>query len=211
MRVYVGSILTNLNYINKRNRASGRVALNLLGSLFLLLVVSCSQVFQPTPIEDVPFRDRADTQTIGTVRVTAAVPSAAESRALFVTDLYRQGIQPIWLQIENLGEESLTFLPVGTDSGYFTPLDSAGLITGKTSKKEGQQVNDFFFDSSMVPYVEPGEIRSGFLFSRLDEGTKRVLGHAEDRQDEDGHDRAVDQHRDIGPSIGLRLIRNRAR
>jgi len=172
MKALSRRLINSLNFRNLRNQRLWDSFSLLSGSLCLLLIVGCSQVFQPTPIEEVPFRDRSETQTIGTVRVTAAVPSAAESRALFATNLYQKGIQPIWLQIENLGNEQLTFLQVGTDSGYFTPLDSAGLLTRKSSKTKSQQINNFFFDKSMNPYVEPGETRSGFLFSRLDEGTK---------------------------------------
>ena len=140
--------------------------------LSLVLLTGCSQAFQPTPIDEIALHDRAQTQTLGAVRITVAVPSAAESRALFVADLYQKEIQPIWLQIENLGDEQLTFLPIGTDPGYFTPLDSAGLMTGKTFKKSSQQINEYFFARSMHPFIAPHETRSGFLFSRLDEGTK---------------------------------------
>ncbi len=166
------NFIQQLNFGKMQSRNNWLAPLKALGWLGLLLLVGCSYAFQPTPIDKVPFRDRAETQTLGSAHVTVAVPSAAEARALFATDLYQKGIQPIWLQIENRGENELTFLPVGTDAGYFTPLDSAGLITSKTSKKEDQQVNDYFFDRSMTRFIAPGETRSGFLFTRLDEGTK---------------------------------------
>lgn len=172
MRAAMQKVIDSLIPGKLHKRTNGQTVLKLLGALSLLLTVGCSHTFQPSPIDEVPFRDRAQTQTLGTVRVTVAVPSAAESRALFATDLYKKGIQPIWLEIENLGEEDLTFLPVGTDSGYFTPLDSAGLITRKTSKTDRQQVNNYFFDRSMTLFIAPDEARSGFIFSRLDEGTK---------------------------------------
>ena len=87
----------------------------------ILAFYGCA-TFNPRPIDEVPFRERAQTQYEGNVRVTAAVPSTGESKALFGVNLYRRGIQPIWLEIENNDEESVWFLPIGLDPDYFTPL-----------------------------------------------------------------------------------------
>ena len=74
--------------------------------LLCLTIYSCA-TFNPRPIEEVPFRDRAETQYKDNVRVTASVLSAEESQSLFDLPLYDQGIQPIWLEIENNDEKNV--------------------------------------------------------------------------------------------------------
>ena len=57
------------------------------------------------------------------LRVTAAVLSAEESEAVFGVSLYKRGIQPVWLEIENKDEEPTWFLPFSVDPDYFSPLE----------------------------------------------------------------------------------------
>ena len=73
----------------------------------LLALPSCAS-FDPRPIEEVAFKERSQTQTEKNVRVTVAVLSSKESQEIFSVDLYRQKIQPIWLEIENQDEEPVT-------------------------------------------------------------------------------------------------------
>ena len=65
-------------------------ALRTLTSLImvLLLVTACATVFDPVPADQLEFLDRAQTQERDGIRVTTAVPSADETRALFGTSLY---------------------------------------------------------------------------------------------------------------------------
>ena len=64
--------------------------------------------------DSIPFRDRAQTQASGAISVSAAVPGAEETRALFDIPLYDSGIQPIWLQVENRTNDWVRYAPVGT-------------------------------------------------------------------------------------------------
>lgn len=68
--------------------------------IIILLCFGC-EGFDPRATDEVPFRQRAQTQSERDIRVTAAVPSEEESKALFDVNLYKKGIQPIWLEIEN--------------------------------------------------------------------------------------------------------------
>ena len=58
-----------------------------------------------------PPNDRQFVNIERNVRVATAVPSADETEEIFGSNLYRRNIQPVWLQIENLGETTLMFLP----------------------------------------------------------------------------------------------------
>jgi hypothetical protein len=137
----------------------------------VLLITACGSapVFNQIPEGD--YRERIQTQETDRIRVSAAVPSARESEDLFGRRLYREGIQPVWLEIENNAETSVTFLPVGLDPEYYSPLEVASLGSGKPPSAENL-VDRFFIDQSIDLMIDPGEKLSGFVFTKLDEGTK---------------------------------------
>ncbi len=119
------------------------------------------------------FMSRAQQQTTEGITVTAAVPSAEEAKKLFGLPLYKQGVQPVWLEIENNRSARVSFLAVGLDPQYFTPIETANL--GNRDGRSGPAdpiLEQAFFSQRMGSFVEPGEKRSGFVFSALDEGTK---------------------------------------
>jgi len=139
--------------------------------LCFLTIYSCA-TFKPLPIEEIPFRDRAQTQNKNNVRVTAAVLSAKESQALFDLPLYDQGIQPVWLEIENSDEGDMWFTPVGLDPDYFAPLEVAYMNRGMFSGNANKKMEEYFHAQGMKKYIPTGGIRSGFVFTNLDRGTK---------------------------------------
>ena len=114
--------------------------------------------------------DRLHSQTERDVRITAAVPSALETREIFKSDLYRQNIQPVWVQVENLGDEQLFLTPMGLDSGYYTAREVASRSRGSITT----QPRNRDFEQMGVGRLElpPHSIQSGYIFSRVDEGTK---------------------------------------
>jgi hypothetical protein len=136
---------------------------------FLITACASAPVFNQIPEGD--YRERIQTQESDRIRVSAAVPSAKESEALFGRRLYREGIQPVWLEIENRRDTSVTFLPVGLDPEYYSPLEVASLGAGNQRSSEAL-VDRFFIDQSIDLMIDPGEALSGFVFTTLDEGTK---------------------------------------
>ena len=129
------------------------------------------------------YLDRAQSQEKEGIRVTAGVPSAEETKALFGTSLYRRGVQPVWLKIENSGSEYVSFLPVGLDPAYFTPIEAANLdVTDKQLADSKDRVNLQFFKAGIGNNIAPGGESNGFIFSVLDEGTKSfnvdVISHS---------------------------------
>jgi hypothetical protein len=118
---------------------------------------------------------RVYTQTQGDLRVTTAVPSAKETRAIFGKPLYKNNVQPVWLKVENLGKERIWFLPVGLDPAYFTPLEAAYRHREQDLIEDSDESDSLmrqFLDSRMGMVIGPGETRVGYVFARLDEGTK---------------------------------------
>ncbi len=139
--------------------------------LFMLAVTGCA-TYNPRPISEIPFLDRAQTQYENNVQVTAAVPSAEESKKLFGVNLYGRGVQPIWLKIENKDEEPLYFLPVGLDPDYFSPIEAAYVNHFTFSTPDNDKMTRHFFEGGQVIYIAPGTTRSGFVYTPVDEGTK---------------------------------------
>ncbi len=151
----------------RRNvREQSRVAIL---AIWIIAAAGCASSFDPQPIDSVPFRERAQTQTDSGVRVTAAVPSASETRDLFGISLYKKRMQPVWLEIENTTDDWISFLPIGVDRDYYSPIEVASL---NRKQKDRDQAEQYFFDSGFNLEIEPGETRTGFIFTNLDEGTK---------------------------------------
>jgi len=141
----------------------------LLSILFVLNGCATQPAVNPLPEGD--FRERIQTQEMQGVIVSAGVPSASETRKIFGKPLYREGIQPVWLEIENRRDQPVSFLPVGLDPQYFTPLEVANLEADENLPPSAL-MDRFFLDQGIDLVILPGEKLGGFIFSRLDEGTK---------------------------------------
>jgi hypothetical protein len=138
----------------------------------LFLLTACASA--PRPVTEMPegdYRERIQVQEAGGIRVSAAVPSAKESQSLFGKPLYKNGMQPVWLKIQNSRDTAVTFLPVGLDPEYFPPLEVANLDASDSEPVESL-VDKFFMGQSMRLLIPPGAELSGFVFTKLDEGTK---------------------------------------
>jgi hypothetical protein len=123
-------------------------------------------------LEDVPFRERAQTKSEGNVTVTAAVPSAEESRKLFGVSVYKRGVQPIWLEIENRDEKPVYFLPLSLDPNYFSPFEAAYVSHFAYVTPANDEMDRYFFKRRQGIRIAPGTTRSGFVYTPVDEGTK---------------------------------------
>ncbi len=136
-------------------------------------LVGC-RTFSPTPVEQVPFRERAQTQSRDGITVTAAVLSSDEARAIFDVNLYKKKIQPIWIEIENATGETLAFLPRSIDPEYLSVLEVAQKSHWTWSKKANREKRAYFYDHRMRYRLPAGETVSGFVFSNRDLGARWV-------------------------------------
>ena len=143
----------------------------LVGLTFLILL-GCTTTYRPRPIEDTNYFKRTQTKSEGNHRVTAAVLSAEETETVFGFALYKKGIQPIWLEIENKDDKPTWFLPYSVDPDYFSPLEVTYPYHRTFDKMYNDQVDRFFLDHAMGLYIAPGTTRSGFVFTNLSLGTK---------------------------------------
>jgi len=100
------------------------------------------------------------------------VPGADEMEALTSLDLYSQGIQPVWLRIENLGDKRIRVALWSIDDEYFSPMEVAWKNRGGYSKIEQVEMERWFLESQMPRFIPPGESRSGFVYTHTEKGTK---------------------------------------
>jgi len=150
---------------------------NFRGSMIVtgLLIVSASigcASFNPTPMDEVDFRDRAESITKDDITVTVAVLSAEEAKAVFDAKLYKKNIQPIWLEITNGTDRTLAFLPRSVDPNYHSALEVAQKAHQMWSKKANREKRKFFYDQQLRIELPPRQTVSGFVFGDRDEGVR---------------------------------------
>lgn len=148
-------------------------------AVWLLLVagrffVDLVRPYDPRPLDEVAFLDHAKTQTIGPVRVTASALSPNESQAVFGVALALYGVQPVWLEIENGDTLPLFYLRAGTDPEWFSPYEAYWLTRFKAPRNANRHMEDRFYELQFESPVFPGQTKSGFIFTRLDEGAKAL-------------------------------------
>lgn len=140
----------------------------LIACLFWLVNIPAlaGELVQGTQVP--PPNDRLYATSEGDLTVTTAVPSAKETKSIFGADLYRRNVQPVWVQVENRGDRTLFLTPMGMDRRYYTPRETAqrSLLSNAERVKELQQRG-----VEHLP-VPPHSIQSGYVFGRVDEGTK---------------------------------------
>jgi hypothetical protein len=160
-----------------RNLENNCMNLHLRSFLILLglsaLCAGCGgRAYVYEPVASTQIQDRAESQSDESVRVSAAVPGRDEAEVIFGIALYDQGIQPVWLEIENKGPEQVRYSLVSTDSDYFSPLEVAYTNRSGFSDEARVEMERRLYELAMPRYIDPGETRSGFVFTHADNGAK---------------------------------------
>lgn len=154
-----------------RSLPGGRLWLLPLLAVITLSMVAVAQeeraLFQGKQVA--PPNDRLHIQTDRNLTVATAVPSADETRKIFGVDLYSRNVQPVWVQVENSSENAVILTPMGLDSGYFTPRETANRVRTRADESQSE---DMERRGVVRLTVAPNSIQSGYIFSRVDEGTK---------------------------------------
>lgn len=154
-----------------KGRSVWRVSARLLSLLLLGMPPGVADEARPLlqGKQSPPPNERLHSQTRGELTVTTAVPSAAEAQRIFGADLYRRNIQPVWVQVENRSDESLYLAPVSLDPAYFSPRESASRIRNDADLQLRENLE---LSGIKQLQVAPRSIQSGYIFTRVDEGTK---------------------------------------
>ena len=152
-------------------RISRRTALS---CAVLMCFVGC-RTFNPTPMDQVGFEQRAETQTKEGVTASIVVLTADEAKAAFDCKLYKKKIQPVWIKITNHTDDEMLFMPRSIDPEYFAPLEVAQKTNWRWSKKANQEKKWFYYENQMPFFIPPGETVSGFVFANRSRGVRWVL------------------------------------
>ena len=141
--------------------------------VLLALLSGCAmRPYDPVEVSNAAFLQRAQTQEADNITISAAVPDAAESAALTGLDLYEDGIQPVWLRVENRGDTPVRVALWSVDRDYFSPIEVAYKHRKKFSSQGYRDMERWFRDNGMTRRVPAGETRSGFVFTHFKQGTK---------------------------------------
>jgi hypothetical protein len=159
-----GPIVTSRFLFGGRHRLI-RAALT---AVLLVVGTGCVAAYRPEPIDRVSFLARRQVKSEQGVTVTVAVPTDDESERLFGVPMAGEGIQPVWLRIENHGEQPYWFAPAELDPNYFTPLEAANRC--RSLFIPAQEMRQHFLARAIGSYVAPGHHIGGFVFTNLDRG-----------------------------------------
>lgn len=143
-----------------------------LGFVVLFLSACASRPYQGVEVDAAAFIQRGIIQQAGGIRVTAAVPDAKETIDLVGLDLYDQGIQPVWLEVENGTESRARIATWSIDRDYFSPIEVAYMNRKGFSKAGYGDMERWFYENGMEREIPAGETRAGLVFTNLRRGTK---------------------------------------
>ena len=143
-----------------------------LALVTLLLGACAGRPYHKQSLAGANFLQRAITQQQGDLAVTVAVPDAAETLSLTGLDLYQQGIQPVWISIENTGKTQVRAALRSIDPHYFSPIEVAYMNRKGFSKQAYADMEAWFHRNAMRRHIDPGKTRSGLVFTNHNPGTK---------------------------------------
>lgn len=145
--------------------------LSLLAGLLLTQPAFAQSRDLMSPGDVPPPNDRFHVEVQDGIRVRSAVPSARETIRIFGVGLYARNIQPVWIEIQNSRDEDLWFLQSGVDEGYFTPIEASYRRQNRIPLLDWT-INRDYYDKTIDMQIGAGETRSGYVFTRVDQGTK---------------------------------------
>ena len=119
----------------------------------------------PPKTESLDYRARVERQSLGDVSVSAVVLSPRESEHVFHGPLASEGIQPIWLELENRGNNELYLMLLSLDPNYFSPSEVAWSLPSNASEALEDRI-DYFFDKHIPVVIPAHSTVSGMCLSK---------------------------------------------
>jgi hypothetical protein len=135
------------------------------------LIMGCATYSPPKSVDSPGYLVRIESKSDGNVRASAVVLSAEESERAFGAELAEKGIQPIWLEIENPGDQEFILMLNSIDPGYFSPSEAAWISRGFGESGTEEKVL-YFLDQQIWPVIAPHSTAKGFVYTNLDPGGK---------------------------------------
>ena len=139
-------------------------AIMLLGMLSFILA-GCASWKVPAEFDVSALRDRAETEMLNGVRLSAAVLSTSDSKRMFGADVNKTGVQPVWIEVENTTDQVLWLLRTGTDPDLFSPLEVAWSFHKTFAGETNARLDEHFDSLGFQNPIQPGSTQSGILFT----------------------------------------------
>jgi len=150
------------------------VAIALVSLILGCASTQVSPTFSPQSINEIRFRDRLQSDYDDEVRVTVAVPTAEENKALFSANLALKEIQPIWVKVENHSNRNYYLISSAADPNYFSANETSFAVHGGLSRSDKKEMEKYFRYMAFRNPILPNTAVSGFIYTNLDEGEKMV-------------------------------------
>ena len=129
--------------------------------LIWLLVLGCA-TYLPPKSRPFDFCSRAETQRSTGVRVSAVVLSAEESEQVFAAPMWKNAIQPIWLEVENQEDQEYILMLLSIDPNYFSPAEAAWK-TRSMGERGFDEKTQYFLKQHIPVVFPPKSTSSGFV------------------------------------------------
>lgn len=137
----------------------------LIGGLLALFLTGCASWQVPAEYDVSVLQSRAVTAETKGIRLSAAVLSREDSIGMFGVDLNKEGVQPVWIDVENGTDQTLWLLRSGTDPDIFSPLEVAWSFHEAFSSENNARIDDHFNSMSFQNPISPQSKQSGVLFT----------------------------------------------
>jgi hypothetical protein len=134
------------------------------------LALGCAS-YRPPAEYPQDFRARAETQSEGGVRVSAALLTEDEAKQVFATPVIANEIQPIWLEIDNQEDEEYALMLLSVDPEYFSPSEAAWRTRGLGERRAPAKM-EYFLEQHVPIILPPKSTSSGFVYTNFDPGAK---------------------------------------
>ena len=118
------------------------------------------------------YLERARSDTVGGVHVSAAALSAQESSAVYGARLADKMIQPVWVEVKNDEDVPYWLLFPGLDPSFFPASEAAEMVAVGDARTELEALDRRFRQLAFKNPVMPGATVRGFVLTNLQEGVK---------------------------------------
>ena len=140
----------------------------------LLLTLSGCVAYRPVAINEVPFKQRSQTQVSGNVKVTVAVLTKQEGEQLFGVDLSLRWVQAIWVEVENRETYNYWLLSSTLDPEYYSPNEIAYNSHRWFSPNVNDRIDARFKQLGFRNPIPSVSVVSGLFFVNLDQDDKEI-------------------------------------
>jgi len=150
------------------------VRILLAGVLIVITTIGCASKGPLSETEKLDYKGRVVTSSDGDVLVSASVLSADESRDIYGVPLAKEGIQPVWIEVENGDDVAYWLMSPGIDPNFYPASEAVDAFITRHENETREVLEQRFELLAFRNPIPPGKTVSGFVLVNLDHGVKIV-------------------------------------